>query len=144
MGADMTIATFPAFRLNNERKARIMASLNHQRAADWERESADLEADLQRLCAIATGAAFTREALHMTKFDRKGAPMKVVVTGGMSCGDAPTELYREIIDFHFIGTKRSIALMNSYAKTDYPRTKKTRLPVECSAKKSRKNGVRSR
>lgn len=138
MGADMMIEMFPAFRLNNERRARIMASLNHKTAAEWDKEPEELEADLQRLCAVATGTDFTREALYITEFDHKGAPMKVVVTGGMSWGDPPTELFREIADFHFLCTDQSIALMDSYAKADYQRRKKTRLPVQRRAKKSQK------
>ncbi len=138
MGADMMIETFPAFRLNNERKARIMASLNHKTAAEWDKEPEDIEADLQRLCAVATGADFTREALYMTEFDHEGAPMKVVVTGGMSWGDPPTELFGEIADFRFLCTDQSIALMDSYAKADYQRSKKTRLTVQRRAKKTQK------
>ena len=143
MGADMTIAKFPAFRLTNERKARIMASLDHKRATDWGMEPEAVEAHLERLCAVATGADFTREALHMTEFDRKGAPMKVVVTGGMTWGESPTDLYGEITDFHFLCTNRSTALMDSYAKADYQRIKKTRPCVQRTAKKSRKSVVRS-
>lgn len=81
MGCDMTLEEFfCVFGLSEGREARIRASLDPKQCKEWDMDADAVDFLLGELCAVATEAEYSREAVHMTLFDRHGTPMKVILT----------------------------------------------------------------
>ena len=101
MGADFTLATFPYFDMTDDRRERFTELLNNlspeqtDEFQEWygldDEDSfhpADLLEDIESSCSVVG-----RETTTITSYNDKGEKYELNVTGGMSWGDGPTEVY---------------------------------------------------
>ena len=101
MGADFTLATFPYFEMTDDRRERFTELLNNlspkqtDEFQDWygldDEDSfhpADLLEDIENSCTT-----ISRETTTITTYNDKGEKYELNVTGGMSWGDSPTDVY---------------------------------------------------
>ena len=101
MGADFTLATFPYFDMTDDRRERFRELIVNLPASetdefqDWyglnDEESYNLEElleDIESSCSVVG-----RETTTITTYNDKGERYELNVTGGMSWGDDPTDVY---------------------------------------------------
>ena len=112
MGADMTIATFPVLRLNNERQTRIMASLDQRKLGKSSNSGCQL----------------------FGMKDLANAVLELICERGFRKRPKGFMGYIDILNP--LCTKKTIALLNSFAEEDRQQPKSTRLPVQRGSKMS--------
>lgn len=134
----MTISWFPVFDLRYDRKTLIMASLDKEELDKSNTEADEVEALLQKLCAIANEPEDSIEAMKATLYGENGAQMDVVMTGGMCWGESPTELNQDITYFWTFCTNRTLVILDSYAQEDCLLTKIARSRAKRGPKKGKK------
>lgn len=101
MGADFTLATFPYFDMTEDRRERFRELIVNLPASEtdefqeWygldDEESYNLEElleDIESSCSTVN-----RETTVITTYNDKGERYELNVTGGMSWGDPPTDVY---------------------------------------------------
>ena len=101
MGADFTLATFPYFDMTEDRRERFRELIVNLPASetdefqDWygldDEESYNLEElleDIESSCSVVG-----RETTTITIYNDKGERYELNVTGGMTWGDDPTDVY---------------------------------------------------
>jgi len=100
MGADFTLATFPYFDMTDDRRERFrelivnLPTSETDEFQDWyglDDEDYSLEEllqDIESSCSVVG-----RETTTITTYNEKGEKHELNVTGGMSWGDSPTDVY---------------------------------------------------
>lgn len=98
MGADFTFAAFPYFDMTEERRQsfqEIVAEISDERQEefyDWhcleDMPEYDILDDIEVACCHVG-----RETATMRAYTENGEPYELNLTGGMSWGDAPTDVY---------------------------------------------------
>ena len=107
MGADFTLATFPYFDMTEDRRERFRELIMNLPASetdeflewyDLDEEDCfhndlcsipnDLLEDIESSCSVVG-----RETTTITTYNDKGERYELNVTGGMSWGDDPTDVY---------------------------------------------------
>ena len=122
MGADMSLATLPAFAITNQRLAKLLKTIeaidvkttSKENLENWELE--DLEAEKS---GAFDGARTLRDMIGGREVETltvSGADYAIWVTGGMSWGDPPTEAYEPFC--HMNAFEEVWKLMESWAKED--------------------------
>ena len=134
----MTISWFPVFDLSYDRKALIMATLDKEELDKSNTEADEVEALLQKLCAIANEPEDSSEAMKATLYGPNGVQMDVVMTGGTCWGESPTELNQEITYFWIFCTNQTLVILDSYAQEDYLQTTIARSRAKRGPKKGKK------
>ena len=107
MGADFLYATVPCFTLTPERERQFTEMLNQHFAdgtdMDWLRDRAGLDQDDEEEVSNAALLAAVLDAIHRVRdshgsrevsyLSLSGMDYAVMITGGMSWGDSPTEAF---------------------------------------------------
>ena len=102
MGADFTMAKFPRFAFNAERKGQFRETLQSMTEDDKEylRDCYYFDGESQEeiiddmLDAIdAASSISSRETAECLEYNSEGGRIEMTYTGGMSWGDTPTEAY---------------------------------------------------
>ena len=106
MGADFTLATFPYFDMTDDRRERFRELIVNLPASetdefqdwyglDFERPAEEEDYSLEELLQDIESSCSTvsRETTTITTYNDKGEKYELNVTGGMSWGDYPTEVY---------------------------------------------------
>ena len=98
MGADFTMAKFPYFAMTDERKEsfrKAIAELSDEERneiLDWNcleyLDDDEVLASVEQACGLTS-----RETCNDYAYTEKGEKYEVIITGGMSWGDAPTDAY---------------------------------------------------
>tara|TARA_R110000823_G_scaffold315568_1_gene448178 strand:- start:800 stop:1231 length:432 start_codon:yes stop_codon:yes gene_type:complete len=101
MGADFALATFPYFDMTEDRRERFRELIVNLPAKEtyefqeWydldDEESYNLEElleDIESSCSTVN-----RETATITTYSKKGERYELNVTGGMTWGDSPTDVY---------------------------------------------------
>ena len=100
MGADFTLATFPYFDMTDDRRERfreLIVNLPDSETDEFQEwyglddEDYSLEQlleDIESSCSVVG-----RETTTITTYNDKGEKYELNVTGGMSWGDSPTDVY---------------------------------------------------
>lgn len=100
MGADFTLATFPYFDMTDDRRERFRELIVNLPASETDEfqewyglddEDYSLEQlleDIESSCSVVG-----RETTTITTYNDKGEKYELNVTGGMSWGDSPTDVY---------------------------------------------------
>ena len=100
MGADFALATFPYFDMTEDRRERFRELIVNLPASetdefqDWyglDEEDYSLEElleDIESSCSTVN-----RETATITTYSKKGERYELNVTGGMTWGDSPTDVY---------------------------------------------------
>ena len=100
MGADFTLATFPYFDMTEDRRERfreLIVNLPDSETDEFQEwyglddEDYSLEQlleDIESSCSVVG-----RETTTITTYNDKGEKYELNVTGGMSWGDSPTDVY---------------------------------------------------
>ena len=98
MGADFALATFPYFDMTDDRRERFRELIINLPASEtdefqeWygldDEESYDILEDIEASCSTVN-----RETATITTYSKKGERYELNVTGGMSWGDSPTDVY---------------------------------------------------
>ena len=98
MGADFTLATFPYFDMTDDRRERFRELIVNLPASEtdefqeWygldDEESYDILEDIESSCSTVS-----RETTTITAYNDKGERYELNVTGGMTWGDSPTDVY---------------------------------------------------
>jgi len=101
MGADFTLATFPYFDMTDDRRERFRELIVNLPASetdefqDWygldDEDAYNLEElldDIETACSVCSSETST-----ITTYNDKGERYELNVTGGMSWGDSPTDVY---------------------------------------------------
>ena len=100
MGADFTLATFPYFDMTDDRRERFRELIVNLPASETDEfqewyglddEDYSLEQlleDIESSCSVVG-----RETTTITTYNDKGERYELNVTGGMSWGDDPTDVY---------------------------------------------------
>lgn len=107
MGADFTLATFPYFDMTEDRRERFRELIMNLPASETDEflEWYDLDEEdcfHNDLCSIpndlledieSSCSTVSRETTTITTYNDKGERYELNVTGGMSWGDDPTDVY---------------------------------------------------
>ncbi|MEK9769533.1 MAG: hypothetical protein VW683_11480 [Betaproteobacteria bacterium] len=100
MGADFTLATFPYFNMTDDRRERfreLIVNLPDSETDEFQEwyglddEDYSLEElleDIESSCSVVGSQTTT-----ITTYNDKGEKYELNVTGGMSWGDSPTDVY---------------------------------------------------
>ena len=101
MGADFTLATFPYFDMTDDRRERFRELIVNLPASETDEfqewyglddeesyNSEELLEDIESSCSVVG-----RETTTITTYNDKGERYELNVTGGMSWGDDPTDVY---------------------------------------------------
>ena len=100
MGADFTLATFPYFDMTDDRRERfreLIVNLPDSETDEFQEwyglddEDYSLEElleDIESSCSVVGSQTTT-----ITTYNDKGEKYELNVTGGMSWGDSPTDVY---------------------------------------------------
>tara|TARA_R100000008_G_C3580403_1_gene168119 strand:+ start:948 stop:1367 length:420 start_codon:yes stop_codon:yes gene_type:complete len=103
MGADFTMQKFPSFTMTSERETKFRETIDNISQEQYEELREDLFFDdedenyikqsLLDSVVEANGSAYGREVAPDTAYTPEGKEYEILVTGGMSWGDSPTETY---------------------------------------------------
>ena len=102
MGADFTMAKFPRFAFNAERKGQFRETLQSMTEDDKEylRDCYYFDGESQEeiiddmLATIDSASSISsRETVELAEYNSEGNCIEVTYTGGMSWGDYPTEAF---------------------------------------------------
>ena len=96
MGADFTLATFPYFDMTDDRRERFRELIVNLPAsetfgfwlADEDYSLEELLDDIESSCSTVSS-----ETTTITTYNDKGERYELNVTGGMTWGDSPTDVY---------------------------------------------------
>ena len=103
MGADFTMQKFPSFTMTRERETKFRETIDNISQEKYEElreylflddeDESYIKQSLFDSVVEANGSAYCREVAPDTAYTPKGKEYEILVTGGMSWGESPTETY---------------------------------------------------